>query len=582
MKTLNKYFIALFTLSTVFLSCDNGIDKITAVSPGDDSGAPIVTVVRPANGFEIQVPEAITSVNIEFKVQDDIEVSLIKVKFNGEEIASFNDFLDYRIVNRAFTFDNVPTGSHVLTVEATDIAGNVTISTTNFSKAPPYTPLFRGETFYMNFDGSYSDLVTNKDATEVGGPGFTSDARVGINAYRGAADSYLTFPTAGLLGNEFSASFWYKMNDVPNRAGIFTIGRVPEDVTPANNNHRNFGIRFFRESRAGRQSFRLNVGNGTTAVTALPPATADLPTGTDWVHFAFTITPTKAIIYLNGEVIIDRDITGLDWTGCDIMSIMSGAPRYTWFNHFSDLSFMDDLRLFNTVLTPSEILNLVAKSDRIFSVPFNGSFNETITRSSPTIIGNPTFTTDAKAGINAYKGATDAYLTFATTGLLNQEFTATMWYKVNAIPDRAGILVMGPPDTANPTSPNNRSSGFRFFREGSPTNQTFKLNVGNGTADSWFDGGAAASINPATNSDWVHLAFSISNTESVVYINGQVVSRGPFSGVNWDGCDVLSIMSGAPRFTGFNHFSDLSVMDELAIYKRALSQAEIMAVMTAN
>jgi len=148
---------------------------------------------------------------------------------------------------------------------------------------------------------------------------------------------------------------------------------------------------------------------------------------------------------------------------------------------------------------------------------------------------------------------------------------------------RAGILVIGPPDTGKADNlQNKRTNGFRLFREGSATNQTFKLNVGNGTADSWFDGGATASVNPATATDWMHIAFTISPTECVVYINGNVVKQGAFTGVNWTGCDILSIASGAPRFTEWNHLSDLSSMDELRLFNKALSQVEIKAIMDAE
>ena len=41
---------------------------------------------------------------------------------------------------------------------------------------------------------------------EVGSPGFAGESYRGINAYAGATDSYLTFPTDGLLGDELSAA----------------------------------------------------------------------------------------------------------------------------------------------------------------------------------------------------------------------------------------------------------------------------------------------------------------------------------------------------------------------------------------
>jgi hypothetical protein len=212
----------------------------------------------------------------------------------------------------------------------------------------------------------------------------------------------------------------------------------------------------------------------------------------------------------------------------------------------------------------------------IFYMPFNDNFKELVSDIEASKVGSPVFG-EGITGL-AYKGVDNAYLTFPTTGLLGSEFSAAFWYKVNATPDRAGILVISPVDTEHPEAMNNRTSGFRFFREGSGTSQTLKLNVGNGTADTWFDGGAAASLNPAS-AGWVFVAFTISSTECAVYIDGEVVNKGDFSGVSWEGCDRLSIASGAPRFTEWSHFSDLSMIDELRLFNKALTAEEIKALM---
>ena len=107
--------------------------------------------------------------------------------------------------------------------------------------------------------------------------------------------------------------------------------------------------------------------------------------------------------------------------------------------------------------------------------------------------------------------------------------------------------------------------------------QRFKLNVGDGAADYWFDGGAAADVVPNTD-EWVNFAFTISGTEAVVYIDGEVVSQGALPGVNWAGCDILSIMSGDPRFMEWGHHSDESLMDELRIFDQALTQEEVQTI----
>jgi hypothetical protein len=154
--------------------------------------------------------------------------------------------------------------------------------------------------------------------------------------------------------------------------------------------------------------------------------------------------------------------------------------------------------------------------------------------------------------------------------------------KVNAVPDRAGILTMGPEDLTNAGYPgvqNKRTSGFRFFREGSATSQQFKVNVGlGGTNESWNDGGK---VNPS-GGEWVHLAFTVSGAESIIYINGEVTLKSKLTEIDWTGCDLLTIMSGAPRFTEWQHFSDLSLMDELRIFDKALTQDEIKTIMNAE
>ena len=158
------------------VSCDEGIDPITEVDPGSDSGAPTVEIIYPTEGTEITGLELVVPVDISFRVEDDIEVNTIVVTLDGVQIASYNTFLDYRIVNEEFTYDSLTSGDHVLIVTGTDLAGNSTSATVNFSKAPPYEAIFPGEVFYMPFDGTYTELLSITDAGEVGTPDFAGEA----------------------------------------------------------------------------------------------------------------------------------------------------------------------------------------------------------------------------------------------------------------------------------------------------------------------------------------------------------------------------------------------------------------------
>ncbi|WOD45184.1 LamG domain-containing protein [Hwangdonia lutea] len=596
MKTILKRIMTLLLVSLIFTACDNNnIDPITEVAPGADAGAPEITLKYPTDGTKIKVNDPVVAINIEFQVVDDIEIDNIAVLINNNQIKSLSgDFLDYRKVIAEVPFDNVTTGQHELKIVATDISGKSTTATANFEKEPPYVPLFANEVVYMDFESDYTEFITVTKATIVGNPGFAGEGLASNNAYAGAEDSYLTLPTAPMqFGSEVSAIFWYKVNASPDRAGILVVG--PEDLDnpdyPEKQNNRNAGFRLFRENAGGNQRVKLNVGIGTKNVWVDGGTASDIdPNKNEWASIALTISPTEARVYINGVLAKESALESpIDWTGTDIMSIMSGAPRFTGWNHKSDHSFMDELRFFNVALSQSEIQNILgvtnpyepADGETVY-MPFEGDFRNWVTGATATEVGTPGLAGESKKGADAYAGATDSYLTVPTTGLLGENFSATMWHKINATPDRAGVLVIGPEDTENagyPDTQNNRKSGFRFFRENAGGMQRFKLNVGNGTADTWVDGGTAADVDPTAN-EWVHLAFTISPTKAIVYINGEAVKESDITGVDWTGCDVMSIMSGAPRFTGWNHKSDLSFLDELHTYNKTLTQSEIQAIMT--
>ena len=572
MKTYSKLMILALILLLVNACKDGFIDDISKVDPGDDESAPEVTVNFPPEGYELQTNDAIASITFDFEVRDDIEIQSVVLKLNGTEINSYSDFKDYRVFTEAFEYNEVATGNHILSVEATDLEGQTTTVEVNFAKSPPYVPEYEGEVFYMPFNNEFREMNSLQLATSVGMPGYTDGIQRGT-AYQGAADSYLTFPISILGGaTEVSASFWMKVDNSMDRAGILVVAPPADD-----NNDRSKGFRFFREASGDMQRFKLNAGNGTADTWFDGAEAADVEPNTgEWTHFAFSISGTEGLVYINGEVVKQGSFDGIDWTDCAEIAIMSGAPNWTGWNHLSDASVMDELRIFNKALTQDEIHTIMLKEQATFYMDFDGDYEDMISGAEATVVGAPSFDYGAGVAGDAYVGAADSYLTFSTDDIdvQDSEFSASFWVNINATPDRAGILTMGPEDVDNPDAQNNRTSGFRFFREASGDMQRFKLNAGNGTADSWFDGADAADVDPTTG-NWVHMAFAISSTEARVYIDGVEVKQGDFTGIDWTGCDILSIMSGAPRFNGWGHNSDESMMDELYLFNKALSAEEI-------
>lgn len=203
----------------------------------------------------------------------------------------------------------------------------------------------------------------------------------------------------------------------------------------------------------------------------------------------------------------------------------------------------------------------------VFYMPFNGDFVEKISFKGATVVGAPGFTDASLKGSKAYAGATDSYLTFPMAGLKSGDFSASFWYKVNASPDRSGIL------SASPAG-EDRTKGFRLFREGGTTSQRIKANVGWGGGETWNDGALITA--PGTN--WVHIALSVSADKCVLYINGAGVEVPNKGNIDWTGVDVLGIASGAPNFTYWNHKFDRGQYDELRLFNRALTDADVQNI----
>lgn len=357
-----KIFRNILMAGTLVLAaaCNEGIDPISRVEPGEDEVAPTVIINYPSEGTQIRVKEDVAPIDIQFEVIDDIEIKSIDVMLDGTKIKEFTIFKDYRRALEAYEYEQLTNGVHALSITATDLSGKSSTALVNFEKVAPYQPVYAGERFFLPFDGDYLELVSITPATKVGSPAFSEDAMQGTRAYKGAADAYLTFPTEGLLSDEFSAAFWYKLNASPDRSGILTIG-PPDEAKPNTPNNRTSGFRLFRENAGGKQRIKLNVGNGDADNWFDGGAAADVdPAAGEWVYIAFTIGPDKCVVYINGEIVSQGTFPGVDWTGCDILSIASGAPRFTEWGHLSDQSLIDELRLFDKALTQAEVQAMMA------------------------------------------------------------------------------------------------------------------------------------------------------------------------------------------------------------------------------
>jgi hypothetical protein len=288
---------------------------------------------------------------IKLLASDDVELKSVVLQLNGAEIASITEFMDYRRLDLKYNVQ-LAGGDYTLNVIVTDLQGKSVSGSVNFKKitAPTYDPL-DGEVAYFPLDGFYLDLITGNAVTPVGTPGFASGKL--SDCYQGATDAYLTYPSAGIAGNALSVAFWYNLNPVPDRAGIFMISH------PATSSEdRIKGLRFAREADGAKQKFWLNIGNGTVDSWFVPPSFE--VTG-EWMHVAISISETYVTIYINGEIAAEGEYEGpINWSDCPSISLMSGQPNVIYWLHFSDLSLLDEVHFFDKAISAAEVQGLYA------------------------------------------------------------------------------------------------------------------------------------------------------------------------------------------------------------------------------
>ena len=344
-----KYIFSFSLVALLAVSCEKGLDPIESVSPKPDVSAPTVSISFPVEGKPFVSPDEIATITFKAIAEDDVELKSVTLELDGVQIDQITEFKDYRRLDLKYNYSQMTDGNHTFTVTVYDLTDKNATASVNFSKitAPVYEPL-DGEVLYLPLDGFYLDLISGNEVSVTGSPGFATGK---VNdCYAGAADAYMTYPVTGMLGTEFSVCFWYKINPDPQRGGILAISPEGDD--------RSFGLRMFHENSGALQNIGLNFGDGTAEVWMNPFVQVD--PASDWIHIAISISTTNATIYVNGEIApmnSEVETTGVDWTGCNGITIASGMPNFVYWEHFSDNSLYDEFHLFTRAITADEVLS---------------------------------------------------------------------------------------------------------------------------------------------------------------------------------------------------------------------------------
>jgi hypothetical protein len=320
---------------------------------------------------------------------------------------------------------------------------------------------------------------------------------------------------------------------------------------------------------------QINSGTWTFVPTSTVASQPTVGSGV-WSHIAVTITTNSVILYVNGVAATPVSSFSFSQTATTIYVGSRGTWTGPGSGAFSGL--IDDLRIYNRVLSSTEILSLYTNSAIVYTTsdpslvqnfPFDGSLTNSVSGGlSLSSTGTISYVTTAKVGTNSVylanggaTGAAASYLTAAYTWPTT--FTISVWLYATA---------GGNAPIAFCTNHSTNAAGFFFIQFSPGGTQTLTgVSVGQNNV------ALTPTVTGITyaNNTWVHVVITANSATNYmnVYFNG-AMTNGPYTTGTQvhTGIRLGDMAVTTESFTGY--------VDDLRIYNRILNQSEITALST--
>ena len=303
--------------------------QATAVVTADTT-APSVTVTAPTGTVSGVVQPTATATD------SGSGVAGVQFLLNGQPLGAEDTTAPYAV---SWDTRSVSNGVWGLTARARDNAGNTATSplvsvTVSNTGPPPGAPVAS-----YNFNETTGTLLPDRSGNTNNGtvsgatwaPGHTG----GGLAFDGLDDMVTVADTPALrLTTAMTLSAWIRPTGASDWRTVL-MKEAPAGLSYA----------LYSDNAAGRPSGYGRLGPADVSVTA--PAT--LPTNT-WSHVTLTYDGTALRLYVEGTLVATETITGTLTTSTGALRLGGNTVWGEWFS-----GTLDDVRLYNRVLTPTEI-----------------------------------------------------------------------------------------------------------------------------------------------------------------------------------------------------------------------------------
>ncbi|MCC6461764.1 MAG: fibronectin type III domain-containing protein [Saprospiraceae bacterium] len=421
------------------------------------------------------------------------------------------------------------------------------------------------------FPGTATDLVAaysfagnGDDATQFGNHAAVGGAQPTIdrfnyasNAYHfSGADSLLAANSVQYNSDYTTISFWVKPDELPvsGEAYLLSNGGWQERWKISLPGH-------------GKPVFTTNYATGISDMDS--GGGNELPVG-QWRHVVMVHDGVKDKIFINGVLANSKDVVGKLNSTKQPLGI--GNNPIDAGNYFK--GSLDDIQLYNRALSDPEVAALFAAQNAAPNIPddlvanytFDGDANDETpfhnhAQASGAQLGNDRF---AKANqAYAFNGVSDEILA-ANSPQLNSDFTTVcFWVNVKALPASGEAFLLS-------------NGGWQErWKISLPAHGKVVWTTNNTSGISDMDAGDGNALPVGA---WTHVALVHDGAKDKIFINGVAKAEKAVTGA-------LN-SSAKPLGMGYNPIDQGNCfncsLDEVQIYKKALSDAEIAALYAAQ
>lgn len=308
-----------------------------------------------------------------------------------------------------------------------------------------------------------------------------------------------------------------------------------------------------------------------------------------WTHLVLTFDYDSLKLYINGQL-DNKTYKGFNNVYDALDSIMIGYSANTMNKNYFK-GDMDELKMYNRVLTSSEVQNLYSKpftcsctsspppsdcdtSGLVLCMSMDGNANDSTKYAHHGIVRGATPTAN-RFGINnsaySFNGISN-YISLGNKSLLKpNKATISMWVKPNSISTSGYGYQLNPLFvTGNTNSPGNMCEAYFM---GISTNGNTKFHSSSWNPSPSVSSGGFANQSFSLNA-WHHMTTTFDNDSLKIYING-VLDKSFYKGfaTNYSTIDSIIIAYSGNNTNNQRWFN--GSIDDIKMFNRVLTAAEV-------